>query len=204
MEAVLDRQQEILSRIAELEVERGRIEAETASLMLEFADLRRVQAERHDDPRLRDLEAGFAADELGVALHQPTRTVQCRLADARRIRGLMPNTWEAFGRGEIDGYRISLIASAVARLTDNYQRIDLDDGVAAYAASHTTAELKAKLRRYVARCVPDRAAPRLSTQSVRCGWTTRTTACRTCTPTSRTTDAIAVHADLTTRAKAAV
>ena len=130
MEAVLDRQQEILSRIAELEVERGRIEAETASLMLEFADLRRVQAERHDDPRLRDLEAGFAADELGVALHQPTRTVQCRLADARRIRGLMPNTWEAFDRGDIYGYRISLIASAVTSLTDNYQRIDLDHGVA--------------------------------------------------------------------------
>ena len=89
MEAVLDRDQVIHSRIAELEVERGRIEAETASLMLEFADLRRVQAEAHDDPGRRDLEAGFAADELGVALHQPTRTVQCRLAEARRIRGLM-------------------------------------------------------------------------------------------------------------------
>ena len=51
--AVLDRDQEILSRIAELEVERGRIEAETASLMLEFADLRRVQAEVNTDPRRR-------------------------------------------------------------------------------------------------------------------------------------------------------
>ena len=84
MDTAIDRGEEILSRIAELEVERGRIEAETASLMLEFADLRRVQAEANTDPRRRDLEAGFAADELGVALHQPTRTAQCRLADARR------------------------------------------------------------------------------------------------------------------------
>lgn len=53
----------------------------------------------------------------------------------------MPNTWEAFGRGEIDGYRLSLIASAVAKLTDNFQRIDLDHAVAAFAASHTTAQL---------------------------------------------------------------
>lgn len=52
MDTVVDRGQEILSLIAELEIERGRIEAETASLMLEFAELRRVQAERHDDPRL--------------------------------------------------------------------------------------------------------------------------------------------------------
>src|SRR5215203_3647035 len=104
MDAVVDPGQVILSRIAELEVERGRIEAETAALMLEFADLRRVESERHDDPRLRDLQAGFAADELGVALHQPTRTVQCRLADARRIRGLLPRTWLAFQAGRVDAH----------------------------------------------------------------------------------------------------
>ena len=202
MDVVADRDQEILSRIAELEIERGRIEAETAALMLEFADLRRVQAERHDDARLRDLQAGFAADELGVALHQPTRTVQCRLADARRIRGLMPNTWEAFGRGEIDTYRVALIASAVAKLTDNYQRIDLDDGVAAYAASHTTAQLNAKLRRYIARCVPDQAAARTE-HAKRSVWVDHQddgmSYLHAYIPTA---DAARIHADLTTRAKA--
>ena len=50
MEAVLDRHKVILSRIAELEVERARIEAETSALMLEFQDLRRVQAEANDAP----------------------------------------------------------------------------------------------------------------------------------------------------------
>ena len=202
MGAALDRGQEILSRIADLEVERARIEAETASLMLEFADLRRVQADRHDDPRLRELQAGFAADELGVALHQPTRTVQCRLADARRIRGLMPNTWEAFGRGEVDTYRMSLIASAVAKLNDNYQRIDLDDGVAAYAASHTTAQLKAKLRRYVARCVPDQTAAKAEFAK-RSVWVDHQgdgmSFLHAYIPT---TDAIRIHADTTARAKA--
>lgn len=202
METATDRGQEILSRIADLEIERARIEAETAALMLEFADLRRVQAQRHDDPRLRDLQAGFAADELGVALHQPTRTVQCRLADARRIRGLMPNTWEAFGRGEIDTYRVALIASAVAKLTDNYQRIDLDDGVAAYAASHTTAQLNAKLRRYIARCVPDQAAARTE-HAKRSVWVDHQddgmSYLHAYIPTA---DATRIHADLTAGAKA--
>ena len=202
MDTALDRGKEILSRIADLEVERGRIEAETASLMLEFADLRRVQAERHEDPRRRDLEAGFAADELGVALHQPTRTVQCRLADARRIRGLMPNTWEAFGRGEIDTYRISLIASAVAKLADNYQRIDLDDGVAAFASSHTTAQLKAKLHRYVARCVTDRAAA-MDEHAKRSVWLDhQADGMSYLHAYIPTTDAIGIHADLTAQAKA--
>lgn len=202
METATDRGQEILSRIADLEIERARIEAETAALMLEFADLRRVQAQRHDDPRLRDLQAGFAADELGVALHQPTRTVQCRLADARRIRGLMPNTWEAFGRGEIDTYRVALIASAAAKLTDNYLRIDLDDGVAAYAASHTAAQLNAKLRRYIARCVPDQAAARTE-HAKRSVWVDHQddgmSYLHAYIPTA---DATRIHADLTAGAKA--
>lgn len=143
-----------------LEVERARIEAETASLMLEFADLRRRQADRNGDPRRRALEASFAADELAVALHQPTRVVQCRLADARRVRGLLPLTWLAFTAGRIDAYRISMISSAVDKVRgDNHAVIELDYLLPDSAPARTAAQLKGWLKRFVARNVPgDRAA----------------------------------------------
>lgn len=48
-----DRGQMLLGKIASSEVERARIEAEIASEMLEFADLRRREAERHADPVIR-------------------------------------------------------------------------------------------------------------------------------------------------------
>ena len=151
MSTVTDTGQVILDRIAELEVQRARIEANTAALMLEFADLRRVEAERHDDPRVRDLEASFAADELGVVLHQPTRTVQSRLVEARRVRTLLPNTWAAHLEGRVDGFRVSLIATATGKLTTRENLIHLDHQIGGYASTHTTAQLKAKLNRFIAR-----------------------------------------------------
>ncbi|MCW2829410.1 MAG: hypothetical protein JWP31_102 [Aeromicrobium sp.] len=160
MDEAADPGQVILARIADLEVQRARIEAETASLMLQFADGCRARAQRHSDARKRDLEAGFAADQLAVALHQPTKVVQDRLAQSRRVRGLMPHTWEAYLAGRIDAYRVGVIAAATAKLQDNYQRIDLDHRVADYAATHTVSQLKGKLKRFVASRVTDQRAVR--------------------------------------------
>lgn len=151
MSTAVDAGQVILERITEISVARARLEAEEASLMLEFADIRRVEAEINDDERRRDLEISFAADELGVALHQPTRTVQIRLAEARRVRDLLPLTWFAFADGCIDAYRVSLIASAAAKLTTQPHLIHMDHEIGDYAASHTTAQLKGRLNRFVAR-----------------------------------------------------
>jgi len=159
MEAVLDPGRVILEEVAALEVERARIEARIAARMLDFDDLRRRQAEANPHPTAARLEASFSADELAVALHQPTRVVQCRLAAARRVRGRMMVTWEAFGAGRIDTHRISLIASAVDKLRrDNHAIIELDHRVASYAAVHTAAQLKGWLKRFVAKHLPDQAA----------------------------------------------
>jgi hypothetical protein len=160
METKTDPGQVILDRIAAREAERARLEAETAADMLAFSDLRRRESERHKDPMLRELEAGFAADELSLVVKEPTRTVQCRLADARRVRGRLPLTWEAFGAGRIDAQRIRLIASAVDKLIDNYAIIELDYWVVEYAATHTASQLQAWLRRFVARNAPDSRAAR--------------------------------------------
>ena len=151
METVLDPAKAILERVASLEVERAKIEAEISSAMLAFQDVRRVQAELNTDPRRRDLEASYAADELGVALHQPTQTVQRRLAQSRRVRNLLPLTWAAHLDGRLDGYRISLIASAADKVDhDNHNLIHLDAMMPSFGESHTAAQLKAKLKRFVA------------------------------------------------------
>lgn len=155
---------EILDEIAALEVERARIEAKIAAKMLDFADLRRRQAESRTDDTACRLEASFAADELGIALHQPTRTVQCRLAEARRVRGRLPQTWLAFRAGKIDTYRITLITSAVDKLRDNHAVIELDYRVTDYATTRTTAQLKGWLKRFVTRNAPSQAAVRTEHQ----------------------------------------
>jgi len=160
MEAATDAGQRLLDRIASLEVRRARIEAEIASEMLAFADLRRRESERQADPMVRELEAGFASDELSLVVKEPTRTVQCRLAESRRVRGRLPLTWEAFGAGRIDERRMRLIASALDKLTDNYAVIELDHWVVGYASTHTTSQLRAWLRRFVARNAPDNRAAR--------------------------------------------
>ncbi len=202
MSTALDTAQVILDRIADLEVQRAQIEAETAALMLEFADNRRVEAQRHDDPRVRDLEAGFAADELGVMLHQPTRTVQVRLAEVRRVRNLLPLTWAAHLAGQIDGFRIHLIASAAAKLTTHENLIHLDGIIGDYAATHTTSQLKAKLNRFVARWEASAAAVKEG-RSKRSVWVThQDDGMSFLTAYLPTPHALMIDAMLTERAKA--
>lgn len=155
METALDPAQVMLDRIAANEVERARIEAQISADMLEFADLRRTMAARHDDPRKRDMEASFAADEIAAVLHQPTKTVQDRLAQSRRVRGLLPLTWLAHLAGRIDSHRVSLIAAVADKVKgNNHNLIHLDAIIATYAESHTSAQLKGKLKRFVARWAP--------------------------------------------------
>ncbi|MDQ3156136.1 MAG: HNH endonuclease [Actinomycetota bacterium] len=155
MEAVREPGAVILDEIAQLETERAQTEAKIARRMLAFADLRRRRSELAATPAIGKLEASFAADELALVLKQPTRTVQCRLAEARRARGLLPRTWLAFNRGEIDGFRVKLVSSCADKLAHAQSLIALDDKVGAYAGSHTAAQTKAWLRRFAARVEPE-------------------------------------------------
>jgi hypothetical protein len=155
METNLDPGAVILDRIAVLEVERAQIEARIAAEMLEFADVRRRQAEWTDDVKIRRMEAEFAAEELGAVLKQPGQAVQGRLAEARRVRGRMPSTWAAHLRGEIDGWKVRLVASTVGNLTRPDSLFQLDTKVVAYASTHTATQTRAWLRRFVARVEPD-------------------------------------------------
>jgi hypothetical protein len=156
-----DTDSELLVEIGALEVERARLEARIAEHMLAYADVARDQAARHhDDPVVRDLEAGAAADSLGQVLRQPTRTVQVRLSQARRVRSMLPQVWLAHRSGRIDAFRVQLVAEATYRLQNDDSVLSLDREVVDVAATRTTAQLKAWLRRFVARTEPDRSADR--------------------------------------------
>lgn len=164
MEAVREPGAVILDEIAELEVERARIESQIARRMLDFADLRRRESELALDPVIGKLEASFAADELSLILLQPTMTVQRRLAEARRIRGVLPQVWAAWKHGVIDQFRVRHIAEAADKLQSTLSFIELDYRVVDYAAAHTPSQVKAWLRRFVARIEPDHQVERAKTE----------------------------------------
>lgn len=146
-----DPAQEILDRIAAREVQRARLEAQTAADMLQFRELRHRQSQQARNATIRDLEQSYAIDELASAMRTPVRTIQCRLAELGRVREALPDTWEMFASGRIDGYRISTIASALLALpSDNHTLIHLDWEVTRFAPSRTASQLRAKLRGFVA------------------------------------------------------
>ncbi|MEO6472133.1 MAG: hypothetical protein ABIR57_09385, partial [Aeromicrobium sp.] len=150
----------ILDEIAELEAARAQLESRIIRRMLDFADLRRRQSELAANPVIGKLEASFAADELSLILLQATMTVQCRLSEARRIRGLLPLTWLAWRDGAIDLARVRHISTCVDRLQSPLSVAELDANVVVYASAHTAAQVKAWLRRFVARVEPDQLSKR--------------------------------------------
>src|SRR3954468_22201492 len=111
MQTVLDPGVAILDEVAALEAERAQIEARISARMLAFEDLRRRESEWTDDLSLSRTEMAFEAEELGAVLKQPGQAVQVRLAELRRIRGRMPAVWSAHLRGELDGWKVRLVAS---------------------------------------------------------------------------------------------
>lgn len=156
----LDLGQAILDRIAAREVERACIEAATSADMLELADLRRREAEQIFDDERRSLKAAYAADELSRVLHHAPRTAQNRLAAARRVRSIMPLTWQAHLNGEIDSYRLGLIAAAADKLCDQESVVLLDHRASSYASGHTPAQTKAWLNRFLVQTEPEAASAR--------------------------------------------
>ncbi len=161
MEAVLDRADAALQRVRQRDVEIARLQALNAADLLEAEDFRTARAARLADPNDRQLAEAAIRDEFSLILVQPVATVYQRLSQTRIVRDRMPWTWEAFQSGQIDAYRVGLIGAAANKLSDNnFSFIELDYKLADYAATHTGSQLKAKLKRAVARIEPQRAADR--------------------------------------------
>ena len=123
--------------------------------MLEFADARRAEYEATERTDWRDLELASIAHEMAVELQLSVRAVQNRLHAARLVRGRAPSAWSAFLAGRIDGYRVRIISEALGSLRDPRSDGVVDDRVVDYAAAHTAAELRAWLKRLIARLEPE-------------------------------------------------
>ena len=145
----------LLDRVGRRSREQARAEARTTAAMLEFADARRAEYEASGYSPYRDLELSSIAHELAVELQLSVRAVQNRLHAARLVRGRAPSAWSAFLAGRIDGYRVRIISAALIALRDPRSDGIIDDRVVDYAATHTTTELRAWLRRLIARLEPE-------------------------------------------------
>ena len=140
--------------------ERACAEAREVVAMLDFRDRELVRIAREESPMRRLVERGAIALCIGEALGLSEGQVQLRLSQADRVRDQSPVTWLAFMRGRVDWARVREIAHTLGELkrADSVHR--LDRGVVDYAATHTVAELRQWLRRFVRRVEADLAVER--------------------------------------------
>ena len=128
--------------------------------MLEFRDRELARIGREESPMRRLVERGAIALCIGEALGLSEGQVQLRLSQADRVRDQSPLTWLAFMRGRVDWARVREIAHTLGELKRAESVHRLDRGVVDYAATHTVAELRAWLRRFVRRVEADLAVER--------------------------------------------
>ncbi|ALX04550.1 DUF222 domain-containing protein [Aeromicrobium erythreum] len=140
--------------------ERARAEASEIVDMLRFRDAELVRTAGIESPMVRLVERSAIALEIGQAVGLSEGQVTTRLAAADRLRERTPYTWLAFRDGRLDWARAREVSSAALLLVHESSHRRLDESVVGYAATHTVAELRAWLRRFVARVEAEEAAAR--------------------------------------------
>ena len=150
----------VLEGLTFLGRERARAEAAELVAMLRFRDAELVRTAGIESPMVRLVERSAIALEIGQATGLSEGQVTSRLAAAERLRERAPQTWLAFRRGDVDWARSREIASTLLVLQRPESHDRLDDTVVTYAKGHTVAELRAWLRRFVARVEAEEAAAR--------------------------------------------
>jgi hypothetical protein len=149
---------DVLSDVAR---QRARGEFRELAAMLEFRDveLERIEAEV-ESPMRRFVERGAIALAIGEAMGFSEGQVQYRLSFADTVRDQSPTTWAAFGDGRIDLARVREIGQTIGQLKRAESVHRLDRRVVGYAETHTVAELRAWLKRFVRRVEADLAIER--------------------------------------------
>ena len=144
------------------DVVRWRAKAEWFELeaMLRYRDIEMARTARTEPPARRQVERSAIALTIAEAMHLSEGQVQLRLSVADRIREHAPNVWEAFADGLIDWGRVRDVAGTIDKLNRPESIHRLDRLVVAYAMTHTPAELRQWLRRFVQRVEADLAVER--------------------------------------------
>ena len=152
----------LVEALTALAVEQSKAEARTWSAMLAFEDAELARTEALPVLR-RTVERAAIALEIGQATGLSEGQVHDRLTTARRVRDRAPMTWLAFRDGRVDAVRVREISSTIEQLQRPGSVLRLDQHVVAYAATHTVAELRRWLKRFVARVEADLALERADT-----------------------------------------
>lgn len=146
---------EVTGRLAESTRALARAEWGQWNGLLEAADRLNAEVDQVDDHFERMAKRSAIPLVLGRATGLSEGQVGSRLAVADRIRSKAPSTWVAFEAGRIDGARARELSGTIAklRLPESWHR--LDHVGLAYAETHTVAELRSWLKRFVARVEPE-------------------------------------------------
>lgn len=131
-----------------------------AVAMVGYIERRGHEASQDYPPRIAELEASFAPDELGAALRMSTKRVQDTIARTRRMMALMPSVLSAWRTGLIDEFRVLKIDAAAQRLVHPESVTLLDEQVVDYASAHTPSQLQSWLNRFVAKTEADQFSAR--------------------------------------------
>ncbi len=149
-----------LGVLTDASVWRARSEAHEIAMMLEYRDDEMARTAHVEPAMRRQIERSAICLSIGEATGLSEGQVQGKLSAADTVRDQSPTTWEAFESGRIDFSRVRDIAATI----DKLQRADsihrLDQQVIAYATTHTAAELRQWLRRFVIRVEADLAVER--------------------------------------------
>ena len=149
--------------VEELElVSRSLAQAEAASFlaMVRFRDVEEARIAELDSSMRALVERSMIALEIGQAMGLSEHQVVSRLAVADRVIERAPSCWAAFCDGLIDAARVREISTGLDRLERETSWARLDEKALAYATTHTTAELRAWIKRFVTRTEPDEALDR--------------------------------------------
>lgn len=149
-----------LDMLGDVTRERARAEAREVEAMLAYRDAEIARTACVEPPMRRLMERGAIPLTIGEATWLSEGQVQLRLFVADTVRDQSQLTWRAFAEGRIDFSRVRDIAHTIDTLQRDESIHRLDRLVVDYAASHTAAELRVWLRRFVQRVEADLAVER--------------------------------------------
>ncbi|MFL6090602.1 MAG: DUF222 domain-containing protein [Aeromicrobium sp.] len=133
----------------------ARAEFDQWDQILTVADRLWEQVNEQDEYFRRMVEHSAIPLTIGQLIGLSEGQVSSRLAIASRVQAKTPRTWKSFGKGRIDGARVREISRAIDKLKLAQSHERLDKLGLAYAETHTVAELRGWLKRFVARIEPE-------------------------------------------------
>jgi hypothetical protein len=140
--------------------DQARAEARAVVAMLQYRDQEMERIETLESPMRRLVERGAIALSIGESMGLSEGQVVHRLSFADAVRDHSPTTWDAFVEGRIDLARMREIGHTISQLKRAESVHQLDRRVVVYAETHTVAELRAWLKRFVRRVEADLAVER--------------------------------------------